>query len=264
MFCDYHVHSYFSADSNVPPALQLHQAELVGLDEICFTEHVEYEFHRGDWHADLDRYRQELRTLTSSVVFKTGAEVGLSCSEQNLEKIKSELESAELDFVLVSLHELDNGDPMQETFFSGKNLLQLTQQYYRTLFDRICLFGPKFMSSVAHIDYLSKGFGCSNYPMGKVSYFYAPDEIDAIFKWIIENGKCLEINTSTWTTQDAPSLDWLERYAELGGEAVTFGSDAHRADVLGRRLIEAKEYAKSCGLMWFATFDKMEPIYHRI
>lgn len=264
MIYDYHVHSFFSADCAVPPDSQLRQAELIGLEEICFTEHVEYDFHRGDWHADLVRYKREMKACASSVVFKTGAEVGLSCSEQRLETIKSEVEAAELDFVLVSLHELDDSDPMQETFFRGKELMQLTRKYYQTLFEKIKLFGPEYVSSVAHIDYLSKGYGKSYYFGGKVSYYDASDEMDAIFKWIIEKGKCLEINTSTWTTRDTPSLDWLERYVQLGGESVTLGSDAHSPERLGKKLIEAKAYAGQCGIKWICTFDKMRPVYHKI
>ena len=42
MFCDYHVHSEFSDDSRESMEKQIGQAIALGLDEICFTDHVDY------------------------------------------------------------------------------------------------------------------------------------------------------------------------------------------------------------------------------
>ena len=47
MRCDYHVHSSISADSSTSTLEQIKQAEALGLDEICFTEHLEIHFYRG-------------------------------------------------------------------------------------------------------------------------------------------------------------------------------------------------------------------------
>jgi histidinol-phosphatase (PHP family) len=44
MRCDYHLHSSISADSTTSPFQQIKRAEALGLDEICFTEHLEIHF----------------------------------------------------------------------------------------------------------------------------------------------------------------------------------------------------------------------------
>lgn len=48
MFCDYHVHSEFSDDSRESMEKQIGQAIALGLDEICFTDHVDYGIKK-DW-----------------------------------------------------------------------------------------------------------------------------------------------------------------------------------------------------------------------
>ena len=42
MLCDYHVHSEFSDDSRESMEKQIEQVIALGLDEICFTDHVDY------------------------------------------------------------------------------------------------------------------------------------------------------------------------------------------------------------------------------
>ena len=42
MFADYHVHTYYSDDSETPMEAQVERAISLGLCEICFTDHVDY------------------------------------------------------------------------------------------------------------------------------------------------------------------------------------------------------------------------------
>ena len=48
MYADYHVHSEFSDDSREPMEKQIERAIELGLDEICFTDHVDYGIKK-DW-----------------------------------------------------------------------------------------------------------------------------------------------------------------------------------------------------------------------
>ena len=43
MFADYHVHSYFSEDTDFPMELEIQKAIELGMDELCFTEHSDYD-----------------------------------------------------------------------------------------------------------------------------------------------------------------------------------------------------------------------------
>ena len=48
MYADYHLHSEFSDDSRAPLEAQIERAIALGLDELCFTDHVDYGIKR-DW-----------------------------------------------------------------------------------------------------------------------------------------------------------------------------------------------------------------------
>ena len=48
MYADYHIHSEFSDDSREPMENQVRRAIELGLEEICFTEHVDYGIKK-DW-----------------------------------------------------------------------------------------------------------------------------------------------------------------------------------------------------------------------
>ena len=88
--------------------------------------------------------------------------------------------------------------------------------------------------------------------------------LEAVFKAVLGMGKGIEINTAAWRDGPRWGLDVLKLYRSLGGEFVTFGSDAHRSAALGNRLNEARELAIEAGIPYFATFSDLEPTFHPI
>lgn len=48
MFADYHVHTEFSDDSIYPMEQVVKDAIAMGMEEICFTDHVDYGI-KADW-----------------------------------------------------------------------------------------------------------------------------------------------------------------------------------------------------------------------
>lgn len=57
MFADYHVHTEFSDDSVYPMEDVVKDAIKMGMDEICFTDHVDYGI-KDDWDSGKTiRYR---------------------------------------------------------------------------------------------------------------------------------------------------------------------------------------------------------------
>ena len=67
------------------------------------------------------------------------------------------------------------------------------------------------------------------------------------------------MNTSAWLDDPAWGLDVLSRFVELGGEFVTFGSDAHVPERVGRRFAEARALALAAGVRYTATFRTLKP-----
>ena len=122
MRCDYHLHSSISADSTTSPFQQIKRAEALGLDEICFTEHLEIHFYRGeDWHVDLLDYKERFAQLTSSSVkIKFGIEAGIALAAEYFSELEDELRSVPCDFVLASAHSVNDIDPFDPAFYEGK------------------------------------------------------------------------------------------------------------------------------------------------
>ena len=54
------------------------------------------------------------------------------------------------------------------------------------------------------------------------------------------------------------------KYRELGGKVITVGSDSHKKEHLGAYIRETMEEMKALGFQYFYTFDRMNPIPHRL
>ena len=62
MFADYHVHSYFSEDTDFPMELEIQKAIELGMDELCFTEHSDYDVPTVV-NCDYDAYFEEMEKM---------------------------------------------------------------------------------------------------------------------------------------------------------------------------------------------------------
>lgn len=267
MRCDYHLHSSISADSTTSPFQQIKRAEALGLDEICFTEHLEIHFYRGeDWHVNLHDYKEQFAQLTSSSVnLKFGIEAGIALATEYFPELENELRSVQCDFVLASAHLVNGIDPFDPAFYEGKTIAHVYRDYIGSILGGIKQLNSDLYSSVGHIDFPAKG--AHSEKDSRLFYHYAPDEIDALFRYIIPQGKCIEVNTATYRNlvqRKVPGEDWLRRYVQLGGEFITFGSDAHSPEYIHYRLDDAAEIARRAGVKYYATFDRMRPVFHKL
>ena len=57
-----------------------------------------------------------------------------------------------------------------------------------------------------------------------------------------------------------PEPDIVRRFKEIGGEFVTFGSDAHLAADLGRGWFDATEIIKASGFKYITYFKNRQPV----
>ena len=100
----------------------------------------------------------------------------------------------------------------------------------------------------------------------RVVYEDAPDAFDTLLKYIIEQDKCLEINTSGYaTTGDTLAHSTIvKRYIELGGEQFTFGSDSHNVDRNYADIERAKDAVRAMGGKYQASFCQRKKTLFRI
>lgn len=274
MYADYHMHSSHSMDGRQTVEEACRAALAAGLDEICFTDHID--FGHPDPGIDVPpdmaaraRDIERCRAAFPRLRIRTGLEVGDSPERRG--EIKAWLDRQALDFRLLSLHMIDGVDPYytpdmpRESYFAGKTRAQAYRRYAECRVEQLRSWKPEEFDALAHFGYVCK---FAPYPPQERPFVWrdAPDEIDEALTLLAQSGKALEINTSGWktTAEPIPSESIVRRFREKGGEFVTFGSDSHAPEYVGYRLAEAHALAKRCGLRYALAFEKREARPYRI
>lgn len=269
MFFDYHVHSSCSHDCVESMEDTARAAITAGVGELCFTDHFELEGPEGHPYPPLDdaAYFTSLRQARQAVpgiVLKAGVELGLTAN--TLDGMAAYVREHDLDFVIASQHMIDGKDPYFPGFHEGTTVPNAQRRYLEELL--YCIERLDDYNVIGHIGYLDKYLTKEQLAQGDRPFVYEdfPELIDKILRSAIERGKGIEVNTNNYFMHDwpCPHPDILKRFAQLGGEVVTTGSDAHSADVVGNKLKEAQELIQACGLKYVCTFEKMEPIFHKL
>ncbi len=276
MICDYHVHTEYSDDSICAVEDQLERAIALGLKEICFTDHVDYGIKK-DWYEGNIRYRngepcanvdypsyfRKLAEMKEKygdrITIKQGLEFGAQMiTLDKFNELFARYED-ELDFTLLSIHQVDNLEFWTQEFQEGRTQKEYNERYYEEMYNVVKNF--KHYSVLAHMDLLSRYDMQGVYPFENVK-----DRIAEILKVVIADGKGIEMNTSSWhyNLKDVtPSRDILRLYKDLGGKIITMGSDAHTTQYLADHMEEAQSILKNeIGFEGFYTFTEMEPEFH--
>jgi len=239
MKLDYHVHTAFSDDSDEPMESMCRRAVELGLAEVCFTEHLDFDalslgYYKPDaYFTELARLREQ---FDGKLVIRTGLEISEPHDHQ------AELEEARArpyDFILGALHYWMGGIFPSVMRDRGMNLEKCCKAYWREMKKMAAIPG---YDCVAHFDFPIRFFG---------DIFYEQDEIDEIFSMLVQNNTVIELNTSSLrrgVAEPMPGRALLERYAAQGGKHVTLGSDAHSAHELYEGIDVARELATSVGL----------------
>ena len=80
-------------------------------------------------------------------------------------------------------------------------------------------------------------------------------------------GKGIELNTGglyKGMTSANPHPDIIKRYRDLGGEIITVGSDAHKAEFIGYGFCEASEILKQSGFKYYTVFSERKPEFIKL
>ena len=259
---DFHMHSRVSFDGH-DSGLELAQAALAaGLREICFTDHLDYDplgtmpniaFDTAQYNAEYDALE------VPGLVIRRRMEFGLA--RDNVELFKKDLKRRHFDFVLGSMHFVDDLDVYFQPYWDGKTVFQAERRYLEETLE--CVKIHEDFDVLAHLTYISKTH-CHPAPR-PVPYAEHRELIDEILKTLAAKGKGLEINTSGVDRCGGflPTADYFRRFKELGGEIVTVGSDAHRSDRVGQYSHEA------CAILgeifgYVCTFADRKPVFHKL
>lgn len=261
MWMDYHLHSAFSGDGRSPVEDICAEAGRRGLTHIAITDHhdignAKYEIKEFETYlAELERCKR----LFPGLDIARGLE--MDYRRETWDEMKLIPERMGLDFALLSLHFVDGVDPYLPEYFDGRSQSEGYSHYLRELNSMIARTeGPWVLG---HITYVSK---FARFEHTKMEYSNYRDELDNTLRLAVEKGYGLEVNTSGIKNGAGllPGSDILRRYRELGGEAVTTGSDAHCAEDAGRWIGEATEAVKAAGFRYMAVYKGLRPEYRKI
>ena len=276
MLADYHVHCIFSDDSWYSPDQVAEDAWRQNLDEICFTDHVDYGI-KPDWtdlysakilcgermlNVDYDAYFPHIVELrerwAGRLSIKCGLEFGVQTHTIPQYNALWERWGEQLDFTLLSIHEVGDAEFWTGDFQKGRSQEEYNQAYYQALYD--VATGFEHWSVLAHLD-LIKRYD----PAGVLSFPANRDLVAATLEYTIAQGKGIELNTSSvryGLADTQPAEEILRLYRDLGGSIITLGSDSHSPEHLGAYLRHFQRYLANLGFEGFYTYDKMVPSFH--
>ena len=166
-----------------------------------------------------------------------------------------------LDFVLLSIHQVENKEFWNQEFQQGRSQQEYNERYYQEMYDVMKNF--KHYSVLAHLNLISRYDKQGKYPFAAIR-----DMVAEILKLAIADGKGIELNTSSWhygLDDTMPARDILRLYKDLGGRILTIGSDAHSIRYLADHLEDARAILRDeIGMKEIYTFEDMEPMGHRL
>ena len=242
MIFDSHLHTKFSADSEMLAADALAKAKALNLG-VVFTEHFDYglELNGRKFEFNPAEYMREYKNLRGENV-RLGVEVGLRQSARAANK--NFIAQADFDFVIGSIHLVDDFDIYYPDFYVGKDKATAYRKYFQQMAEEISVAD---FDALGHIDYICRA---APYENPEIDYPTFKAEIDAVLKIVIERGKVLELNTRRFDKARAVEelIPVYKKYRELGGRFVTIGSDAHRVAAVGNYFNRALEFANELEL----------------
>ncbi|WP_301108705.1 histidinol-phosphatase HisJ family protein [Sporosarcina sp.] len=259
---DYHMHSAFSADCEIPMEEMAKASIAKGLNEICFTDHIDYEYPDETIQFDFDKIahankiQQLNQQFNGQLVIKKGVEIGLQ--PHLLDRYEKLMDEHSFDFVICSLHTVENKSLHYKELFADRSVEDAFETYYKELL--YCVQNYKRYSVLGHADLIKR---YTDQPPAHLFHDY----LEKIFQTIIPEGKGIELNTSGTRyglPHNMPSEDILRLYKQCGGEIITLGSDAHRPADIAHEFKESLELFQSIGFRYVATFSNGEPKFHAI
>ena len=259
---DYHMHSTVSFDGQDTPARMVQVAADAGLLEICFTDHIDFDpqaavqtmvFDQAVYDAAYDHLQ------SPGLKIRKGLEFGLTPDNQAV--LQQVLQRRNFDFVIGSVHFIDNLDVYMEPYWQGKSVVFAYREFMEQTLR--CVQTHAGFDVLGHLTFICK---CRANPTHELLRYADYREIsDEILRELARKGLGLEINTSGVDRCGGflPTADFLRRFRELGGEIVTVGSDAHTASRVGQYSRQALDILKDI-FGYVCTFENRQPIFHKL
>ncbi|MFL5685741.1 MAG: histidinol-phosphatase HisJ family protein [Chloroflexota bacterium] len=248
---DAHLHTNLSPDSEVPIDTFASQAVERGIGEIAITDHLDFEPGAPAYrYVSFDERERTVREAAErwgerGLAIRFGAEI--TWDSRWADDIRDHLRHHEYDFTIGSAH-VYRGSPYEASnvasWVAGRSLPEIIEPYFSEV-ERAIRSG--LFDAIGHLDVVKRYLAPH---VTAADLAAAPELYEPLLRALVESGTALEINTSG-LRQEAreiyPPAHIVERFRELGGERITIGSDAHRADTFAWALDDGYRVATDAG-----------------
>ena len=259
---DYHTHTICSFDSETSLADQIAHGQHLGLRELCTTDHCDLINEHGqrvydlDWSPILTQYHAACSTLHNPPDLLLGLELGMPQTDPDC--ARRILSGAPLDFVIGSVHNLSieagGTDLYYLSYETQQDCRSALDNYFNSLEQLSKL--PDCYDVLGHIiyplRYMTKAQGGS--PTLELWW----EQLRTILTNVVQSGHGIECNTYCGRTLE-PWRQVLRLYRACGGEILTFGSDAHNVENLGKGILEAQTMAREIGFQYLTIYRQRIP-----
>ncbi|MDD2289264.1 MAG: histidinol-phosphatase HisJ family protein [Bacteroidales bacterium] len=263
---DNHTHSHHSTDSRMDMGSAAGKILQQSFGGICFSDHYDFDAPDGVrlFTFDVQRQQEEIDRLKEkfpSLVMLKGVEIGIQPA--SLDSIRDFMGRHTFDTVIASMHFVRGTDPFHGTYYQGYDYKQAYRIYLEDIL--YCIGAYSDFDILGHFDYVAR---YAPYREHEVSMKVFGDILDPILKILAQNGKTLEINTKTYQKfqYGTPTLDKnvIRRFRELGGEAVSLGSDAHGDERIGEQFGFYTHILRQCGFRYGVYYRNRKPEYYKM
>ena len=218
--CDLHLHTNYSFDSNVTMEQYAQRAIELGLDVICFTDHIDINKHYNtfadfDFDGRIKEFEQVKKRYGDKLLILLGFEMG----EPHLHpKETAFLRTLKPDMIIGSIHH--PLDYEQNTNVTRREYERIYDRYVRQMvqYGDFDVLGHMDMPKKYHSDYIEDF-----------------DYVCETLKLCVSRNITPEINVSSLAngSEPMPSLKAINYYRSVGGKYVTVNSDSHNVNSLG-------------------------------
>lgn len=266
MLFDQHIHTDFSGDCAIPVEKMIETGIKNGLSGMTITDHMDLDYPPDPSYFvfDTDAYEKRIQSVRETYEtpdFSVGYGIELGLSQAYDEKNSALVKDKPYDFVIASLHMVRGIDIFYNDYYEGRRMEEAITEYFQTTLN--CVRSYNDFDALGHLDYIIryarsiKGYEqvhTLDLPVGEI--------IDEILLTLIKKDKALEVNTGPYRKgMDVPNphFDILKRYYDLGGRALTLGSDAHHPDFVAQKFETITTRLKEIGFESYLHFIKRTP-----
>ena len=237
---DLHTHTAFSPDGRGTMEEMLSVAHALGVGYYGLSEHFNFDMvvnhiplegtkPQTPVAAYFQRARELQKEYKGKMHVRVGGEFGYTDNPEAQKMYQELVDKYHPDYIIQSVHNLAEGDYAYGHGYTDSNgkvrdKQEVYEEYLGLVRRSLDVSHP--YDILGHVSYCTR---YAPYEDRRMLWKDFSASLDDILRTVIAKDKILEVNSSNkqGPALTLPDNDILERYFELGGRKISFGSDAH-------------------------------------